>query len=242
MTESRRDPRYEFDGLCLRRPMVDAIANARWVERMGTGGTLLDLGANIAEVALRCSNQFDHIVCVEANPMTCEIARRRIAAAGANNIVVVNRVVARDGAEETYWVSNPSPGAIGSTARRMKRLRNRGDDYYSLVPTVPLSALLSEHAPRCVKIDIEGCEFEVLREDQVVAYDRLDGVEFMIIEFHRRRDERVRAIVGRLADRGLDVANPEEFDSRTSWAAMSLLFVRRGLGLAAISSAAHRGR
>jgi FkbM family methyltransferase len=242
MTKSRRDPRYEFDGLCLRRPMIDAIANARWVETMGPGGTFLDLGANIGEIALRCSNQFDHIVCVEANPMTCEIARRRIIAAGADHVSVVNRVVAPDGAKETYWVSNPSPGAIGSTARPERRLKSRGDDYYFRVATMPLSTLLARHRPRCVKIDIEGCEFEVFDESQTAAYDRLDGVEFMIIEFHRRRDERVRTIVGRLADRGLDVANPEEFDSRTSWAAMTLMFVRQGFVLAPAATAAHRGR
>jgi FkbM family methyltransferase len=239
MTETRRDPRYEFDGLCLRRPMVDAVANARWIERMGAGGTLLDLGANIAEVALRCRNQFDHIVCVEANPKTCEIARRRIAAAEVDHIAVVNTVVAPDDAPATYWVSNPSPGAIGATARRTKRYRSR--DYFE-VTTMPLSSFLAEHRPRCIKIDIEGGEFEVFDENQTAAYDRLAGVEFMVVEFHRRRDERVRTIVGRLADRGLDVANPEEFESRTSWSAMSLLFVRRGVALAATSSAAHRGR
>jgi FkbM family methyltransferase len=242
MTESRRDPRYEFEGLCLRRPMVDAIANARWVEKMGTGGTLLDLGANIAEVALRCSNQFDRIVCVEANPTTCEIARRRIAAAGANNIAVVNRVVAPDGAPDEYWVSNPSVAAIGARARREKWSKKFDDGYYVRVKTASFSSLLSEHAPRCVKIDIEGGEFEVFDPGQVVAYDRLGTVEFVVVEFHNRRKRAIPAIVERLRDRGLDLVNRDEIDRPTRWSLMTLLFVRRGLALAATTSAAHRGR
>ena len=55
-------------------------------------------------------------------------------------------------------------------------------------------------------MDIEGGEFEVLEGNQEAAYARLDGVDHMVVEFHRR-DDRVLAIVDRLRRRGLDLVN-----------------------------------
>jgi len=234
--------RFEFEGLCLRRPILDAAANARWVEKMGRGGTLLDLGANIAEVALRRRSQFDRVVCVEANPRTCEIARRRIAAAGVENISIVNRVVAPDGAPETYWVSNPSVASIGARARREKWSK-RGNYFH--VEAVPFSSLLAKHAPRCVKMDIEGGEFEVLREDQVAAHVLLEGVEYMVVEFHGRGSavwRTIPAIIDRLRDRGLDLVNRDELEHRTRWSTMTLFFARRGSPASTASTAARRRR
>jgi FkbM family methyltransferase len=230
MRDPRRDhPRFKFQGLCIYQSVADSEANVLWVKRMGCGGVLLDLGANIGEIALHCGDQFDHVVCVDANPRTCRIAERRLA--GVDNTTIVNIVVAPDDAPATYWVSNPSPASIGSTARREKKYKNKNGGYYFKVATTSMAKLVDEHRPRCLKMDIEGGEYEVLDVDQASAYDCLTGVELFLVEFHRRRDPRVPAIINRIIAAGFRIVNLEELLSATTWATMTILFARPGVAV-----------
>jgi FkbM family methyltransferase len=230
--DRRRDhPRFKFkfrgEDLCIYQSVADSEANVAWVKRLGTGGVLLDLGANIGEIARCCHDQFDRVVCVDANPLTCRIADARLR--GIGNVAIVNAAVAPDDAPATYWVSNPSPASIGSTARRDKKYKNYDRGYYFKVATTSLARLVTDYHPRVVKMDIEGGEYEVLAVEQASAYESLTDVELLLVEFHRRRDPRVPLIIDRVIDFGFRIVNFGEIFSATTWATMTILFARPGI-------------
>jgi FkbM family methyltransferase len=185
--------------MTLTNQIADSQANVDVVSGFGAGGTLLDLGANIGEVSIRCARQFDLVVAVEANPDTFEILAKRIGDAGlADRIEAINAVVAAESGL-TYYVSDRGACAVESSAKRVKKYPNRR--YYE-VTTRSLASLLSDYEPRWIKMDIEGSEYESL-----ISATFPESVEGVAVEFHGvnrpRNFETLRSIMERLPKQGL---------------------------------------
>jgi len=180
----------------------DAAHNARVVATFGRGGTFLDLGANVGEVAIRCAGQFRRVVAVESHPTTARRAARRVARAGlSEKVKVINAAVApRTG--DVYYASTPSRYALGSTARARK-VRKRAR-YYHAVETISLRDLLRDTRARAVKMDIEGGEYECLTD---FVFPR--HVERLVVEFHwaYKHHDHIARIV-----RGIDATGLRSLD------------------------------
>jgi len=190
-----------YSSLNLDKQIKDARRNALIVARFPPGGALLDLGANIGEVSITCAHRFDQVWAVEANPDTFRVMKRRIAEAElSEKIITINAVVAPESGK-TYFVSRPSKCAIGSSARAQMRRKNT-NGYYKKVTTIALEELLATSGARCVKMDIEGSEFECLANFTFPEFVRHFVVEFHGVATRPKRDQ-LFAIVNRLAASGL---------------------------------------
>jgi len=203
----------------LHKQLADAKRNIRLVRKLGVrGGTLLDLGANIGEVAIQCADLFDQIVAVEAHPSTAAIAIRRIKDKGHCNITVINAVVSNKSGID-YFVSSPSIASTGATARLRKRLKAEG--YYHTVRSISLRQLVQQFHPRFIKMDIEGSEWDVLDDDDLYLW----GVEWMAVEFHGITSPanliRFSEIKKRL--RGWDLHPINDIESET-WSLATIVF------------------
>lgn len=164
---------YE-DPYLLDRAITDAKTNIAHLRKFGAGGTFLDAGANIGEVANQAAKQFDKVIAIEAHPITYRIACKRIE---ADNVELLNKAVWSSN-DEVLFASTPGQ-STGSTTRPTKRLKNCASDYYHNVVSVNFQDLLDEHKPRVIKIDIEGAEFEVLKD---CRFNK--ECEFVTVEFH----------------------------------------------------------
>lgn len=160
----------------LRRQVADSRTNVRLIRtHWAGGGTLLDLGANIGEVALGCADLFDQVVAVEAHPETFLVAQERTRHEPRVRLLLA-AVAATGGL--SYFVSSPSPCSLGATARPRPRLRR--PDYYRVVQTVALRDLVTPDVT-VVKMDIEGLEYECLDGFCMPA-----AVRLLVVECHSR--------------------------------------------------------
>lgn len=205
----------------LKRELADARSNAKYLSMFGEGGLFLDLGANIAEVSISASPQFEKVVGVEAHPHTFGRAKKRVEEANAKNVTLLNRAVASTTGEKMF-VSTPE-NTTGATARREKRLLNPAEGYYEEITSIGINELLSEYKPRVVKIDIEGAEYEVLDAAQFP-----DCVEWLTVEFHGVRSEsgakRLQNCLDKLSAAGFEKVLPKEI-SCTNGIPKALYFV-----------------
>jgi FkbM family methyltransferase len=213
----------------FKKQIVDARKNVALVSSFGRGGNLLDLGANIGEVAIRCASHFDRVFAVEAHPDTFSVLAKRVLDAGVSSKVELINAAVASKSGLTYFISSPSFCATGSTARATPRLKTKPANYYREVPTIGLAELLESSQPRVVKMDIESCEIECLDNDRLVVPD---CVRNMVVEFHGLSNDttrqRTRAIVERMAGQGLALTNPRSFDfeKRPAWSLATFVFGR----------------
>lgn len=132
----------------------DSRQTIRLLSKLGSGGTILDLGANIGLVSEAMLDQYEKAVCVEAHPQTFSDLRERL----GNRATLINNAVSSVGGVKMF-VSTPT-NSIGASARPKARLKREG--YYQEVESVSFQSLLDQYDPRVVKMDIEGSEFECL--------------------------------------------------------------------------------
>src|SRR5215469_3366701 len=206
----------------FRKQIADARQNVAIVRTFGGGGTLLDLGANIGEVSIRCADMFDCIVAVEAHPDTTRVLLQRIWDADlAAKIITYNAVVAvKSGV--SFFVSSPSEYSTGATARRVMRLKDR-PKYYREVNSISLRYFIGRYRPRCIKMDIEGSEWDCLLDERL----SLKGVKHLVVEFHGLSNPLRRANLGNverlMARWGLHIVSSNLTDG---WSNATLVFGR----------------
>lgn len=143
------------------------------------GGMLLDIGGNIGAVARWwLENGGDSVVTVEPEKDNLAVLEKNLAMVPgtvAGQITIVPRAAVADDAPPTmdFYLNT----GLNKGAHSLRPTRGR--EVVS-VPTVPFSALVREHRPRAVKIDIEGGEFLLLDE----IYKLPDHVTHLAIEWH----------------------------------------------------------
>jgi hypothetical protein len=83
--------------------------------------------------------------------------------------------------------------------------RRSDPKYYKKVKTIALAELIREYNPTCVKIDIEGSEFEALKGIRLPL-----SLRFIVVEFHGK-PERIDPILRGIERQGYAVAgyNPQ---------------------------------
>ena len=113
------------------KQIKDARKNVALVSSFGPlGGNLLDLGANIGEIAIRCAGRFDRVFAVEAHPDTFSVLAKRVADAGVSpKVELINAVVAPVSGL-SYMISSPSFCATGATARATPKYKTKPANYY----------------------------------------------------------------------------------------------------------------
>lgn len=135
-----------------------------WLARtLRPGDVFVDVGANIGYYSLLAARLVGHrgsVVAIEASPTAYAELRGNVTRNQTGNVRLVNRAVAEDDRELTFY--EPKPGIHSVTTS----VRTRDD----MVPAFriqarPLGELLTEdevRTARVIKIDIEGGEYAAL--------------------------------------------------------------------------------
>lgn len=158
--------------------------------------TLVDLGGNVGMAALYIMSHFQirRALVVEANPLLTSTIRRRLASVNAT-VTVENAAV----------VGHTSPTGVDlaiAANHRLSSVKGNGGNRVT-VPAYGLSDLLDRHgivSADLLKMDIEGSEFDILREDS----EGLHRFRYIFVEVHGPLDMR-RRFVAELAELGYEV-------------------------------------
>lgn len=159
-------------------------ANARF--KPFPGAKVMDLGANAGIYSAFCALHGADVTAYEPHPVIFSLLSEMIQRTGlASRINALNAAV---------WTHNGQTPFIGHVSPDDACTRYNGgvptngvswtvDDFKNATPTkcVSLDHAIGETIWDCVKMDIEGAEFEILLS---ASYEALSRITFMYIEFH----------------------------------------------------------
>jgi len=160
----------------IEKASKDAQSNISNLALYGKGGCLLDLGSNIGEFAKEASENFDKVFCYEAHPFSYQVSVQRLK--HKQNVSIKNLAVWKETGKELF-ASTPE-NSTGVTVREKKFYPNRKEGYYKSVKSISFNSLIVEHDPRVIKIDVEGCEYEILPDAKFN-----ENLEYVSVEFHQ---------------------------------------------------------
>lgn len=145
---------------------------------------IIDCGANIGLSVLyfKMQNQHARITAIEADPLIFNLLKDNIHAYDYDGIELINAAVWK----EDTTVSFSSEGSVGG------KMDNQDTGNTVQVPAVRLRSFLHEKVD-FLKIDIEGAEYEVLKD----CRDLLKNVDNLFIEFHglKHQEQRLHEIL-----------------------------------------------
>jgi len=132
--------------------------------KIDTDAVCVDVGANIGLYSIFFSGLFNHVLALEANPVTAKVLEANIAVAGRHNVSCICRGVSDTSGEVVLHV--PNNGNFGWAT--LERNQSLPDSNKIVVQTATLDDILascefSEEPVAFIKIDVEGHELSVLR-------------------------------------------------------------------------------
>lgn len=133
---------------------------------------IFDCGAHIGIASLYFSTKYPRarITAFEADKDISEMAEHNLKAYGVKNAEVINAAVWKNNDGVSFDLSGDDSGFINETGEKSVK-----------VPSIRLREYIVKEKPDMLKIDIEGAEYEVLKDCRGV----LSGVSFIITEVHR---------------------------------------------------------
>lgn len=172
---------------------------------------ILDIGANVGVFALRAAELFPgvRISAFEPSPRTYELLVQNLRANPVLGKIDAHRcaVVGSSDVEEVqFWID-----ATGSPCSTLieSAVRDRTAGQWEKVPAVSLSSILaSAGAVDLLKLDVEGAEYEIMKETPPEALAR---VRRIVVEYHPIRDHHFTDIVEALAAAGFRMARHRYF-------------------------------
>lgn len=150
-------PGQYIDGVIF----TDGIYERRFLEflfeRLGQGGAMLDVGANIGNHALYLSDKFDAVHCFEPNPTTLKLLRDNLALNAATNIHIHPVGL---GARPGSLPFHEDKSNLGVS----RFVAEPGEDTVALEVLTGDSVVADRKIAdvRYIKVDVEGFEPEVL--------------------------------------------------------------------------------
>jgi FkbM family methyltransferase len=179
-------------GRCLRDYGEFARIGSTLAAQLSAGGTFIDVGANIGAYTLPVSRSANRVIAIEAQPAIVELLRRNISDNDVGNVQVIAAAAGYEVGEVEFphvdLAASINFGAVGIG-------RTPG-------PTVRVPVIrLDDVAPpdtKCVKVDVEGYEPEVLTGAlRVVTQVRPHWLVEVAIDTHR-----TRGVIGGLQQAG----------------------------------------
>jgi len=161
---------------------------------------VLELGAGAGYIALQIASRIGakNLLTVEANPKMSPVVEKNLAANGFKDVTVINGAVVPDSFTKdhisfhmtaAFWASSLNP----TIAKKWKSTQSVE------VPAVKISALMRQHQPSVVIMDIEGGEQGLFEAPWP------DHVRLLVIEIHPLlyADEVIQQIFDQMSATGL---------------------------------------
>lgn len=132
---------------------------------------IFDCGANVGTSCLYFKQLFPNarIKAFEADPMIANILKSNLAKNGINDIEVINKAVWIDDSGIEFGSEGADGGSINASGNKIKIDSIRLKEYLDQEQEIDL-----------LKIDIEGAEYEVLKD----CMDSLSNVKNIFVEYH----------------------------------------------------------
>jgi len=174
--------------------------------------TVLDIGGNIGMFVLWAAPQVPNgrVVTVEPTPQAHSCLTSNIEKNGFANVTALRAAVGHDGGqiemviypgvEALSHVHYIRPTLITHLFTKWPRWSQR-----VTAPTLSLGRIMDEQQLDVVnylKLDCEGCEFEILRHTEAAYWQRIERVA---IEYHESADRRVDELISILKQHGFRV-------------------------------------
>jgi FkbM family methyltransferase len=160
-----------YEALCW-----DVVSNAhRFIPTRGD--RVLDLGAHFGVFSLYCAARGCDVIAVEPNPAVMVELVHSAAVAndiGLGKIEIINAAVAEKTGERHLWIS-PKPSTIPTLLGRWEASGSIPVQCFSL------AELLRGQTWDCVKVDIEGAEYEVF---MAASPEDLQRIRYLTMEIH----------------------------------------------------------
>ena len=136
---------------------------------------ILDCGANVGLASLFYKRQYPaaSITAFEADPVIAEQLAHNLRANGASDVEVVAAAVWTENGEVEFVAEGADSGTLANMAHRPRGASRR-------VPSRRLADLLKRERVTLLKLDIEGAEYDVLRD----AAPYLGNVQALLLEVH----------------------------------------------------------
>lgn len=151
------------------------------------GGNVLDIGANVGILSAYWASTGSNVVAYEADPMTFELLNNMVIRTGLNIMPVNKAIWTYNGQVEFNGASHIDRereirgGCLWVPLRPQGFYENPAAKFYT-VDCITLKEALGDTVWDCVKMDIEGAEFEVLASTDIEIMQR--QIKYMQLEFH----------------------------------------------------------
>lgn len=147
---------------------------------------VMDVGANVGIYSAFCAANGAHVIAYEPDPCIFDLLCKMISNSGLNESVIAVPVAIWTGNENLPFVGHSSD--IGGCVQYNGAIPNStlpwpSEKFANGVPTqcISFDDAIGESEWDCIKMDIEGAEFEVLLS---VSKEALSRVKFMFVELH----------------------------------------------------------
>jgi len=134
---------------------------------------VLDLGSNIGMFALYANDKVKQIICFEPESDNYNLSLENLKLNNINNVIVNNAAVVGNDDKQRHFSINTKKNK-GAHSLVSKRGRDA-----TVVQCENINTIIDTYNPTCIKMDVEGGEYEILP-----AIKDWTNINQIILEFH----------------------------------------------------------
>jgi FkbM family methyltransferase len=172
---------YAFDVKTLRYLFLEIFVEREYLfDSANPKPFIIDCGANIGMAILYFKMLYPKasVLAFEPNPSVFELLKKNIEANNLQDVVLVNTALSSlEGTTEFYF--GDSMGTLSGSL-----MQERGGGTKIQIKTEKLSKYLSNKKPDLIKIDVEGAEFEILKD--LIDTKTIQQASNYLVEYHHK--------------------------------------------------------
>lgn len=135
-------------------------------------GIALDIGAWIGTTAIWLSQNFQHVIAVEADIESIDVLKKNLAASNCTNVTICEKAITSDGMNVYFGPRLTRGNALNNSTSTAKKCRDSNFDYVTQSATLnqiineylKSNNAISERKITFIKCDIEGGEEDIFED------------------------------------------------------------------------------
>jgi FkbM family methyltransferase len=160
---------------------------------------IIDAGAYIGLSTLYFKQKFpkSNIVCFEPNPNIFPLLEENIFCNNLKNVKAFNIALGKNYSERNLYIDSSGHGAFSTASFRKDAWNGKQKSISIDIKTEPLSKYIEKRVD-ILKLDIEGCELEVLRE--LDESNSFANIQNLLVEYHPQKGQNINNILSILRE------------------------------------------